>query len=108
MKSPQLDHLIVLLLPGRQQFLQMPAILLHILFRIEIASPQIDSGLKLHVSTQNDIGSSSRHISGDGDRPSLARLGNNLCLSLVIFGVENNMLDAAALEQGRESFRFFN
>ena len=50
----------------------------------------------LGVAAQHDIGTASGHVGGHGDGAELARLGHDLGLALMVFGVQQVMLDALA------------
>ena len=60
------------------------------------------------VAAEDDIGAAAGHVSGNGDGADAAGLGDDLglVLSKLGLGVEQRVLDAAALEHGAELFRF--
>ena len=60
------------------------------------------------VAAQKDVGAAARHVGGDGHRPQPARLGNDLRLALVVFGVEDVVLDAVFAQHAGDLFRLFH
>ena len=61
--------------------------------------------LHLHISTQHDIGTATRHIGGNGYGSRLACLGNNVCLTLMLLGVQDLVYDIFFTQQIRKIFR---
>ena len=53
----------------------------------------------LRVTAKLDIGTASRHICGDGDSALFACLSDDFRLTLVIFRIEDFVLDTARLEE---------
>ncbi len=62
----------------------------------------------LHLLGQLDVCASARHVGGDGHRAGLAGLRDHFRLSLVHFGVEDLVLDAAHAQHFREQLADFN
>ena len=62
----------------------------------------------LQITAQHNVSAASRHIGGDGHDPRPARLGNNLCLLLVILGIEHLMLNILLLKSLGQLLRRFN
>ena len=60
---------------------------------------QVVLGQKLRIAPQHDVGTTAGHVGGHGDRPELAGLGDNLGLLLMVFGVEDVVLDALLGQQ---------
>src|SRR3569623_2243466 len=58
--------------------------------------------LGLETTAEHDGGAAARHIGGDGHPAGAAGLRYDLCLALVLFGVEHLMLDALLIKQLRE------
>ena len=52
----------------------------------------------LNPFTQDDIGPAARHVGGNGHCAALSRIGDNLRFRLVVFGVEDAVLDPFFLE----------
>jgi len=52
---------------------------------------------------EQDVGTTASHVGCDGNGALAARLGHDLCLALVILGVEDVMLDSALLENAGEA-----
>ena len=57
------------------------------------------TGEKLGVSAEEDVGTASGHVGGDGHRVPASGLGDHACLELVVHGVQDVVLDAILLEQ---------
>ncbi len=89
-----LQDLLVALPPGRRQLLApLLADLAHGLqFRVNVAP-------------QHDIGAAAGHIGGDGHHPGASRLGDDLRLLFVVFGVEHLVLDAGLAKTLRQFLR---
>src|SRR3569832_68519 len=58
--------------------------------------------LGLETTAEHDVSAAARHIGGDGHTAWAPCLRYDLCLSLVLFGVEHLMLDALLIKQLRE------
>src|SRR3569833_1657304 len=56
----------------------------------------------LETSAEHDVSAAARHIGGDGHTAGAPSLRYDLCLALVLFGVEHLMLDALLIKQLRE------
>ncbi len=63
---------------------------------------------ELGVAAQQDVGAAARHVGGDRDRVLAARLRDDLRFLRVELGVEDDVPDAAELEQLRQPLRLFN
>src|SRR3569833_902645 len=50
--------------------------------------------LGLETTAEHDVSAAARHIGGDGHSAGAPSLRYDLCLALVLFGVEHLMLDA--------------
>ena len=58
-----------------------------------------------HLRRQLDVGTAARHVGGDGHLAGLARLGDDLCLELVLFRVQDVVFDAAQFQHAAQQFR---
>src|SRR3569832_1839122 len=58
--------------------------------------------LGLETTAEHDVSAAARHIGGDGHTAGAPSLRYDLCLALVLFGVEHLMLDALLIKQLRE------
>ena len=61
-----------------------------------------------NISAQHDIGSSSRHIGCNRDRPRASRLCNNVCLAGVLLGIKNLMRQFLFIQKIGNNFRIFD
>ena len=59
----------------------------------------------VEIATEHDVGTTASHVGGDGYRTGAARIGDDLGLAFMLFGVQHLMLDAGLLEQPRQVFR---
>ena len=62
----------------------------------------------LHSRPKLDVGTTTRHIGGNGNHAGLTCFFNNLCLTLVLLGIEHVVLQAAALKHSAEQFGSFD
>src|SRR5450756_1767489 len=60
------------------------------------------------IAAEQNIDTSARHVGGNGNRASAARLGDDLSFFFVIFGIENLMLDAKLLQLMAQPFGFLD
>src|SRR5262249_26363518 len=69
-----------------------------------VAVLQAGPGERLGIAAQNNVGAAAGHVGGDGDAADAAGLGDDLGLAGGVFrlGVEQLVLDAAALEHAAE------
>ena len=74
----------------------------------EVLLDEIALGEEFGVAAVQDVGAAAGHVGGDGDLGELSGLGDNLGFALVEFGVEDDVLDAFALENVGEQLGFFN
>ena len=65
-------------------------------------------GQILGVAAQHDIGAAARHVGGNGDRPGLTGLCDDLRLLFVVLGVQHLVGNAAGLQHLAEHFGFFD
>ena len=63
---------------------------------------------ELGVAAEQDVGAAAGHVGGDRDGRLAARLGDDLRFLLVVLGVEDDVLDAAQLEQLGQPLRLFD
>ena len=70
--------------------------------------PQVVLGQKLRVAAQHNVGATAGHVGGHGDGAELAGLGHDLGFLLVVFGVEDVVLDALLGEQLGQQLRLFD
>ena len=66
--------------------------------------------MKLHfpITAQHNVRTPTGHVGGNGDRATAPGIGNDLCLALMLFGVQHIVLDPRLLEALREQFRNIN
>ena len=65
-------------------------------------------GRELGIAAQKNVGSAARHVSGNRDHAFTAGLRNDLRLTLVIFGVQDDVPDIFFLQQFGKPLRFFD
>ena len=63
---------------------------------------------ELGVAAEQDVGAAAGHVRGDRDRALAARLRDDLGFLRVVLRVEDDVLDAAQLEQLREPLRLLD
>ena len=63
---------------------------------------------ELGVSAKQDVRAAARHVGRDRDRPAPAGLRDDLGLLLVVLGVQDDVLDAAQLQQFRQPLRLLD
>ncbi len=88
MQAAGLQHLVMTLLPLR---LDTGNVLLGRILH--------GGNLILPVAAKHDVGTTARHIGGNGHRAGPARLGDDLSLGFVMLGVQDLVLDARFPEQ---------
>ena len=74
----------------------------------KVRSSQIGAGKIVGVASQHDIRATAGHVGGDGYRSELTGLRNDLCFLLMLFCIEDIMLDAAFFQHGGQQLTFFN
>ena len=65
-------------------------------------------GHRFWVAAEDDVGAASGHVCGNRHRPEPTGLGDNVSLTLVLFGVEHLVLHASLLKQGGKPFTLFD
>src|SRR5699024_8413288 len=107
-QTAHLDDLLVLFLVVLgglfQRFGPGLLVLLGGLERAQATGLEFLVGDELGVASEHDVGTTAGHVGGDGDRTELAGPGDDRCLTGVILGVEDLVLDALAFEHVREQF----
>ena len=63
---------------------------------------------ELGVAAEQDVGAAARHVRGDRDRGLAARLRDDLGFLRVVLRIEDDVLDAAQLQQLREPLRLLD
>ena len=69
---------------------------------------QFLAGHEFGVAAEQNVGTAAGHVGGDGDHAKAACLGDDLGFALVQLGVEHDVADALALQDGGEALGFFN
>ena len=69
-----------------------------------ICRPCGDLGLG-HIGAEFDVGAAAGHVGRDGDRATLPGVGDDLRLSLVVFRIEDFVLESPPLELAGERLR---
>ena len=64
----------------------------------------IGTGQEFRVSTEQNIGPPAGHVRGNRHRTETTCLGNNICLSLVVDGIQDVVLDLFSLEESAQIF----
>src|SRR5262249_51608225 len=57
------------------------------------------------IASQQDVGTTARHVGRDGDRATAPGLGDDLCFTLVVFRIEHVMLHSLLIEEIGKVFR---
>ena len=76
--------------------------------RVQAALVEDLRGETRRVAAEQDVGAAAGHVRGDRDRAAAPGLGDDPRLLLVELGVEDLVLDAAALEQVAEALRLLD
>ena len=63
---------------------------------------------EIRTAAQENVGATARHIRGDGHSALASSLGDNLGFALMLFRVEDVVLDAGPAQGGGEPLRFFD
>ena len=71
---------------------------------------QLEPGHVIAVAPQDDVGTTARHVGGNGDRAGAASLGHDLSFPLHIFrlGIEQVVGNVLLSQKGREEFGFLH
>ena len=69
---------------------------------------QDGAGAMVRDASQDDVGPAAGHVGGDGHGAEATRLGDDLGLPLVVFRVEDHVLDAGLLQERGQVFRFLD
>ncbi len=77
-------------------------VLLRGVHRGQAALRELGRGEVLRVAAEHDVGASTGHVGGDGDRALAPGLGDDLRLALVVLGVQDLVLDAALAQLLRQ------
>ena len=77
-------------------------VLLGVLDRVEALLAQLLVGEEVDRAAEHDVGASTGHVGGDGDRALVAGQRDDLGLVGVLLGVEDGVRDAALLQQAGE------
>src|SRR5664280_1080866 len=112
-ETPQTDHIVMFLRPRLIILCKELGILFRILFWL---FPGIGLGLSNgsdvsksdRITAEQNIDTSARHVGGNSDRAFATRLGDDLRFFLMIFGIENLMLDPKLLQVMAQYFRLLN
>ena len=104
MKPTRADDLLMQFLPLLAHFSH--ARLLVLIGEIGIIVDLVD--LRLGISAQYYVGPATRHVGRDGNHFRPASLGNDVCLTRVLFGVQHLMWKLLFLQQFREEFGILN
>src|SRR6202011_4041890 len=64
--------------------------------------------LRLRTAAEHDVRAAARHVGGDRDRTGTAGLGDDVCLTLMLLGIEPLVRDLRALQQLPEPLGRFN
>ncbi len=101
-QPPRLDHLFLFLgvacfFAGAQRFG----------IGIGVCGQQFEN-LHLKIAAQLNVGATPGHVGGDGDHAQLAGIGNDLCLFLVLAGIEHVMGDPGIRQQLAERLGLFD
>ncbi len=60
------------------------------------------------VAAEQNVGAAAGHVGGDGDHAEAARLRNDFGFALVVLGVEHDVANAFALQNGGEALGLLN
>src|SRR5258708_8918809 len=64
--------------------------------------------LCLRTAAEHDVRAAAGHVGGDRDRTGTAGLGDDVCLTLMLFGIEYFVRNLRALQELRKPLRGFN
>ncbi len=103
-QATQAHHFIVILLPLLTQGLNLGRLLLSRQRRIVVNR----LNALFHVTAQHDVGTSTRHVGGNGDGPFGSGLGNDVGFALVLLGVEHLMRQLRLGQQLVDQLRVLN
>src|SRR6185437_6864921 len=67
---------------------------------------EVLAGEEFSIATEKDVGAAACHVGCDGDHTSASGLGNEFSFALVLLGVEDDVADAFALENGERRSDF--
>ena len=93
---------------GRVRGLGVGVCLLKKLLGHILALAKIRKGHVLGVAAQDDIGTASGHVGGNGDGPEFTGLRDDLRFLFMELGVQNDVLDALPLEHAGEQLGFLD
>src|SRR5581483_6915735 len=51
------------------------------------------------IAAEQNVGTATGHVGGDSNGPAAASLGDDIRLTLVVFGIEHTVLDTLLIEQ---------
>ncbi len=64
--------------------------------------------LRLRTAAEHDVRAAARHVGGDGDRTRAAGLGDDVCLALMLLGIQHFVRNRRALQELRQPLRRFD
>ena len=102
-----IERLLALALRGRRQAAFIGGLHAGFEIGIEAALEQHVVGEHVGVAAEQDVGAAACHVRGDGDGADASRLRDDMRLALMVFRVEDLMLDAALVEQRARASRSF-
>ena len=72
--------------------------------RVKLTADDVQAASLFRISLQSDVGSSTRHVSGDGHAAWLSGIGDDFCLASVIACVQELVLDSQIQQQCGKTF----
>ena len=69
---------------------------------------QFLAGHEFGIAAEQNVGTAAGHVGGDGDHAEASGLGDEFGFALVLLGVEHDVADAFALQDGGEALGFFD
>lgn len=72
---------------------------------VVLRQDHVQSSHRPHFRTEDDVGSSSRHVGGYGDPTALAGVPDDLCFRQILPGIQHDVFQAGGIESRRYQFR---